>query len=96
MTDSELQRVIQYVTAQLSYGVPITSAVLHAGFCELQELAKTSRTALERDSILAYVCAYTVKKTGQPEPMVREILEAAGRWLDQLCQDLAQQNETVD
>lgn len=96
MTESELQRVIQYVTGQLSYGVPITSAVLRAGFCELEALAQTNCTQLERDSILSYICTYTVRKTGHPEPMVREILEAAGRWLDQLCQELAQQNEAVE
>jgi hypothetical protein len=96
MTESELQRVIQYVTGQLSYGMPITSAVIRTGFSELQELAKTNSAMLERDSILAYVCAYTVKKTGHPEPMVREILAAAGRWLDQLSRELAQKNETAE
>jgi hypothetical protein len=97
MTETELQRVIQYVTGQLSYGLPVTSEVLRIGFEEIVELAKTSTAKLDRESILAYLCAYTVKKTGHPEPMVREILEAGGRWLDEAGEALgSQENETVN
>ena len=35
-------RVIQYVTGQLSYGLPATSEVLRTGFEELAALAKTT------------------------------------------------------
>ena len=91
MTEPELQRVIQYATGQLSYGLPITSEVLRTGFGELAELSKSEAGKLDRESILGYVCAYTVKKTGHSEPVVREILEAAGRWLDQVCDTLARQ-----
>jgi len=97
MTENELQRVIQYVTARLSYGLPETSAIIRTGFGEIVELARTNQTKLERDAILGYVVAYTVKKTGQPEPMVREVLEAGGRWLDQACEEFAKrENEPVN
>jgi hypothetical protein len=91
MTEPELQRVIQYATGQLSYGLPITSEVLRTGFGELAELTKTEAGKLDRDSILGYICAYTVKKTGHAEPMVREILQAGGRWLDEVCEAIARQ-----
>jgi hypothetical protein len=91
MTESELQRVIQYITGQLSYGLPVTSEVVRTGFGELAELAKTAKTKVDRESILAYICAYTVKKTGQPETLVREILEAGGRWLDEISDTFARQ-----
>jgi len=55
MTESELRRVIQYVTARLSYGLPETTAIIQTGFGELLALATTSQTKLERDAILAYV-----------------------------------------
>ena len=91
MTEPELQRVIQYITGQLSYGLPMTSDVLRTGFGELAALAQTTTAKLDRESIVAYICAYTAKKTGHPEPMVREILESGGRWLDQACEALAWQ-----
>jgi len=97
MTENELRRVIQYVTARLSYGLPETSAIIRTGFGELVELARTNQTPLERDAILGYVVAYTVKKTGQTEPMVREVLDAGGRWLDQACEEFAKrENEPVN
>ncbi len=97
MTDSELQRIIQYVTGRFSYGLPETTEIVRTGFSELVALATTSTTRLERDAILAYVVAYTAKKTGHPEPMVREVLEAGGRWLDQACEELAKrENEPVN
>jgi hypothetical protein len=91
MTEPELQRVIQYITGQLSYGLPITSEVVRTGFGELTELAKTAKTTVDRQSILAYICAYTVKKTGQPETLVREILETGGRWLNEISETFAQE-----
>ena len=89
MTEHELQRVIQYVTARLSYGLPETAEIIRTGFGELGALAKTCTTKLDRDDILAYIVAYTVKKTGHSETVVREVLEAGGRWLDQACEGLA-------
>ena len=91
MTEPELQRVIQYISGQLSYGLPITSDVLRTGFGELAALAQTTTAKLDRESIVTYICAYTAKKTGHPEYMVREILETGGRWLDQACEALAWQ-----
>jgi hypothetical protein len=97
MTETELQRVIQYVTARLSYGLPMTSEIIRTGFTELLELAKTSTVKLDRDDILAYVCAYTVKKTGHPETQVREVLDAGGHWLDQACEEIGpQENKAVN
>ena len=97
MTENELQRVIQYVTARLSYGLPMTSEIIRTGFDELMQLAKTSAIKLDRDDILAYVCAYTVKKTGHPEAQVREVLEAGGRWLDQASEEIGpQENKAVN
>ena len=97
MTETELQRVIQYVTARLSYGLPMTTEIIRTGFDELVALARTSATKLDRDDILAYVCAYTVKKTGHPEAQVREVLEAGGRWLDQACEEIGlRENKAVN
>lgn len=97
MTESELQRVIQYVTGRLSYGLPETSEIIRTGFGELVALAATSSTRLERDDILVYVVAYTVKKTGHSEPMVREVLDAGGRWLDRAYEEFAKrENEPVN
>src|SRR5207247_6212877 len=88
MTDGELERAIQYVTARLSYGLPLTSEVIKIGFGEIVALAKTTTTKLDRDDILAYICVYTVKKTGHSESLVREILEAGGQWLDQAASEV--------
>jgi len=97
MTDGELQRAIQYVTARLSYGLPLTSEVIKIGFGEIVALAKTTTTKLDRDDILAYICAYTVKKTGHSESLVREILEAGGQWLDQAAAEVSsQENKPVN
>jgi hypothetical protein len=39
--------------------------------------------------LLEYVCQWTIKRTAQPEPLVREILGCASRWLDEVYEEIA-------
>ena len=82
----ELHRVIQYVTGQTSYSLEDISLILETTFRELSSLAKTTSATFQRRHILEYLTLWTIQQTGFPEPMVREILECAGRWLDEMCQ----------
>lgn len=84
MTEQEIQRAVQYVTASTSHGRETVEQILKTGLAELTALATQSTTAFERDALLEYVCQWTMKRTGQPEPLVREVLGCAGRWLDEL------------
>jgi hypothetical protein len=34
-----------------------------------------------------------MRRTGHPEPMIREVLDGAGRWLDEVAVSLSQQRE---
>ena len=43
----------------------------------------------DRETLLEYVSQWTIKQTGQPEPLVREVLGCAGRWLDEVADGLA-------
>ncbi|HEU4685644.1 MAG TPA: hypothetical protein VFS39_14145 [Nitrospira sp.] len=90
MTDQELNRAVQYVTASTSYGRETVETILKTGFGELTELAVQSRRQFERDALLEYVSQWTIKRTGQPEPLVREVLGCAGRWLDEVYEAVAQ------
>jgi hypothetical protein len=89
MNDQELHRVVQYVTASTSYGRDTVADILRTGLSELSALATHSATAFERDALLEYVSQWTMKRTGQPEPLVREVLGCAGRWLDEVYDELA-------
>jgi hypothetical protein len=89
MTDQELNRAIQYVTASTSYGRDTVAEILKTGFGELALLATQSSTRFERDVLMEYVCQWTLKRTGQSEPLVREVLSCAGRWLDEVSEQLA-------
>jgi hypothetical protein len=89
MTDQELNRAIQYVTASTSYGRETVAEILRTGFGELTTLAVSSAQAFGREVMLEYVCQWTIKRTGQSEPLVREVLGCAGRWLDDVYEDLA-------
>jgi hypothetical protein len=89
MTDQELQRAIQYVTASTSYGRETVAEILKTGLGELTALATQTSRQFERDSLLEYVSQWTIKQTGQPEPLVREVLGCAGRWLDELYEEIA-------
>ncbi|HET7059044.1 MAG TPA: hypothetical protein VFI05_09940 [Nitrospiraceae bacterium] len=84
MNDHELHRVVQYVTASTSYARDTVSDILHTGLGELSALAAHSTRPFEREALLEYVSQWTIKRTGQPEPLVREVLGCAGRWLDEV------------
>ena len=92
MTKQELNRVIQYVTATTSYGRETVAEILTTGVSELTVLSGQSSATLEREPLLEYVCQWTMKRTGHPEPLVREVLGSAGRWLDEVAEQLAKQD----
>ena len=85
MKPDEINRVIQYVTARTSYDRDCVATIVNTGFGELTSLTETSSQTFKRDSLLEYVTQWTLHQTELPEPMVREILECAGRWLDEMC-----------
>jgi hypothetical protein len=89
MTDQELNRAVQYVTASTSYGRDTVSQILKTGLGEMTSLAMQSSERFERDVLLEYVCQWTIKRTGHPEPLVREILGCASRWLDEVYEEIA-------
>ena len=92
MTEQELHRAVQYVTASTTYGRDTVAEIITTGFAELAALAATSRQAFLRDTLLEYVCRWTIIKTGQPETLVREVLGCAGRWLDELYGQLVREH----
>ncbi|MDZ4734538.1 MAG: hypothetical protein SGJ16_13260 [Nitrospirota bacterium] len=89
MTDQELNRAVQYVTASTSYGRDTVADILTTGLGEMASLAMQSSEQFEREVLLEYVCQWTIKRTGQPEPLVREILGCASRWLDEVYEEIA-------
>jgi hypothetical protein len=89
MTDQEINSAVQYVTASTSYGRETVADILHTGLRELAELAVQSTRQFEREVLLEYVSQWTIKRTGQPEPLVREVLGCAGRWLDEVYEEVA-------
>jgi hypothetical protein len=89
MNDQELNRAVQYVTASTSYGRDTVAVILKTGLGELNELAVQSTRQFERDALLEYVSQWTIKRTGQPEPLVREVLGCAGRWLDEVYEEVS-------
>lgn len=89
MTDQEINRAIQYVTASTSYGRDTVAEILQTGLQELAEMAVQSTKQFEREALLEYVSQWTIKRTGQPEPLVREVLGCAGRWLDEVYEEVA-------
>jgi hypothetical protein len=89
MNDQELHRVVQYVTASTSYGRDTVAEILKTGLGELAALATQSSTQFGRETLMEYVSQWTIKRTGQPEPLVREVLGCAGRWLDQMYDEIA-------
>ena len=90
MTEQEINRVIQYVTASTAYGRELIAEIVHTGLGELVTLATQSSRHFDRDTLLEYVSQWTIRRTGQPEPLVREVLGCAGRWLDDLYEEVAQ------
>ncbi len=91
MTEQEINRAIQYVTASTSYGRETVAGIVTTGLSELADFATRSSKRFERTVLLEYVSQWTMKKTGQPEPLVREILGCAGRWLDEVYEELDRQ-----
>jgi hypothetical protein len=91
MNDQEINRAVQYVTASTSYGRETVAVILKTGLRELNELAAQSTRQFERDALLEYVSQWTIKRTGQPEPLVREVLGCAGRWLDEVYEEVSNQ-----
>ena len=89
MTDQELNRAIQYVTASTSYGRDMVAEIITTGLGEMTSLAIRSSERFERDVLVEYVCQWTIKRTGQSEPVVREILGCASRWLDEVYEEIA-------
>src|SRR5512145_2356974 len=89
MNDHEINRAVQYVTASTCYGRETVATILKTGFGELTDLALQSKRMFERDSLLEYVSQWTIRRTGQPEPLVREVLSCAGRWLDEVYEEVS-------
>ncbi|MBM4125534.1 MAG: hypothetical protein FJ246_11400 [Nitrospira sp.] len=91
MTEQEINRAVQYVTASTSYGRDMVSDIIRTGLSELESLAANSTTQFERPVLLEYVSRWTIQRTGLPEPLVREVLGYAGRWLDDMCKAVAKE-----
>lgn len=92
MTDQEINRAVQYVVASTSYGRETVALIIRTGFSELAAMAASSSRQFDRATLLEYVCRWTMAKTGQPEPLVREVLGCAGRWLDELYDALLREH----
>ena len=81
MTDQELNRAVQYVTASTSYGRDMVAEILKTGLSEMTLLATQSSERFERDVLVEYVCQWTIKQTHEPtgtvsqgDPWLREPL----------------------
>ncbi|MEO8045706.1 MAG: hypothetical protein ABI955_01450 [Nitrospirota bacterium] len=95
MTDQEVNRAVQYVTASTSYGRDMVAEILKTGLSEMTSLATQSSEQFEREVLLEYVCQWTIKRTGQSEPFVREILGCASRWLDEVYEEISKRQPEV-
>jgi len=95
MTDQEINRAIQYVTASTSYGRDTVAEIVKTGLGELVTLATQSSRQFEREALMEYVSQWTIKRTGQPESLVREVLGCAGRWLDDMYEEVAKRQPDV-
>ena len=93
MTEQEINRAIQYVTAATSYGRDTVAEILRTGLSELSVLSTQSTRRFEREDLLGYLCQWTMKRTGHPEPLVREVLDGAGRWMDEVATTLEKRSE---
>lgn len=93
MTENEINRAVQYVTAATSYGRDTVAHIIRTGLAELNSLAAGSSHQFTRETLLEYVCCWTIRRTALPEPFVREVLGYAGRWLDEQYDSLASENQ---
>jgi len=91
MNDQELNRVIQYVTASTSYSRETVAEILRTGFDEMRAMAATTACQFNREDLLGYICHCTIKQTGHQEQLAREVLDGAGRWLDEVSRLVAAQ-----
>ena len=91
MTEQELNRAVQYVTASTSYARDAVAEILKTGLGELAAMGTQSTRQFERETLLEYVSQWTIKRTGQPETLVREVLSCAGRWLDEVYEEIVKQ-----
>ena len=92
MTENEINRAVQYVTASTSYGRETVAEIVKTGLGEMAALTTTTSIRFQREALLEYVCRWTIQKTGQPEPLVREVLGCAGRWLDEMYEEILRTN----
>ncbi|MDA0738739.1 MAG: hypothetical protein O2999_09840 [Nitrospirae bacterium] len=92
MDQQDIQLVTQYVTARTSYSWDIVEDIVKTGLEELTALSQTSSQTFDRQHVLEYVCQWTIRRTKHPETMIREILECAGRCLDDLCRIMDKKN----
>lgn len=88
MQEQEVHRAVQYVTASTSYGRDAVDLIIRTGLQELTALARGTSRPLDRSALVEYVTTWTVRRTGLAEPMVREVLGCAGRWVEALCVEL--------
>jgi len=77
----------------LLYGRETVAQIIRTGLAELTAMAASSSRHFTREILLEYVCYWTIKRTALPEPMVREVLGCAGRWLDELYETLAHEHQ---
>lgn len=54
----------------------------------MSAIASQPTRQFERATLLEYVSQWTINRTGQPEPLVREVLGCAGRWLDEVYEEV--------
>ncbi|MGE3152655.1 MAG: hypothetical protein AB7G48_05855 [Nitrospiraceae bacterium] len=92
MTEQEINRAVQYVTAATSYDRAIVEGIVRTGLQELVSLTTSETLSCGRDSLLEYVCRWTITRTGQDEPLVREVLGCAGRWLDEVYDEMVKRH----
>jgi hypothetical protein len=64
-----VNRAILYVTASTSYARDTVSDIIRT---ELGSLATASAQGFDPGALLEYICLWTIKKTGQPELLVRK------------------------
>src|SRR5918993_4393586 len=93
MTGQENNRAIQYLNAATSFGRDTVAEILRTGLSELSVLSMQSTRRFEREDLLGYLCQWTMKRTGHPEPLVREVLDGAGRWMDEVAATLEKRSE---
>lgn len=96
MTEQEINRAVQYVTAATSYGRETVEVIVRTCLAELEALADSSTQVFTRESLMEYVCRWTITQSRESEPLVREVLGCAGRWLDEVYREVAAHRPGTD